>query len=330
MKTQTQWMFRSLALLGLCLLLSGCDSPEPGQNPDEDPGQTADQELGQDPGLFETPEAAIQAWSDLIGKKDVERVEAIFGPGSFELFKSGDDGDDQADRERVKAMILAGVAFEDFDENTKIALLGEEAWPWPIPLVRDGGGWRFDTAAGREELLNRRIGRNELWTLTALHEYVAAQQEYRSQPQDGNPPAYAQRFRSTEGKRDGLYWTVAEGEDLSPLGELLAESDVEESNPQPFHGYYYRILTSQGPSAPGGARDYLDESGLMTGGFAVVAWPAKYGNSGVMTFMTNQRGLIYQKDLGAETEQAVSAIQAFDPDDSWVPTGDRMEEADPQ
>jgi len=163
-----------------------------------------------------------------------------------------------------------------------------------------------------------------------LHEFVDAQREYSSLPRDGNPPAFAQRFRSTEGKRDGLYWTAAEGEELSPLGELLAESDVDESNPQPFHGYYYRILTSQGASAPGGARDYLDTNGLMTGGFAVVAWPAKYGNSGVMTFITNQHGLIFQKDLGAETEQAASEIQAFDPDDSWVPTPDRMEEPDPQ
>jgi hypothetical protein len=330
MKKKIQEMFCGLAVLGLCLLVSGCGRQDPGQDPGQNADQNPGRQISQDPGLFETPEAAIQAWSELIGKKDQERVEAIFGPGSFELFKSGDDDADQEDGERVKAMILAGVEFEDFDENTRIALLGEQAWPWPIPLVRDGAGWRFDSVEGREELLNRRIGRNELWTLTALHEYVEAQHEYRSQPRDGNPPAYAQRFSSTEGKRDGLYWTAAEGEELSPLGELLAESDVEESNPQPFHGYYYRILTSQGASAPGGDRDYLDDSGLMTGGFAVIAWPAKYGNSGVMTFMTNHRGLIFQKDLGAETEQAVSAIQSFDPDDSWVPTGDRMEEVDPQ
>jgi hypothetical protein len=303
-------MFRGLALLSLWLVVSGC--------------------ARQDPGLFDTPEAAMQAMADLIGQHDDQRTEAIFGPGSVELFRSGDEDADRADGERVKAMLQAGVEFEDFDDNTKIALLGEDAWPWPIPLVRDGEGWRFDSAEGREELLNRRIGRNELWTLSALHEFVEAQREYRSQPRDGNPPAYAQRFRSTEGKHDGLYWPAADDEDLSPLGELLAESGARGSDPQPFHGYFSRILTSQGASAPGGARDYLDASGLLTGGFAVVAWPAKHGNSGVMTFITNHRGLAYQKDLGAETEQAVAAIQAYDPDASWAPTGDMMTEADPQ
>jgi hypothetical protein len=309
MNPQTQSMFRFLALLPVLLLLSGC--------------------ARQDPGLFETPEAAMQAVAELIGQHDDERTEAIFGPGSAELFRSGDDDADRADGERVKAMIQAGVEFEDFDDNTRIALLGEDAWPWPIPLVRDGTGWRFDTAAGREELLNRRIGRNELWTLTALHEFVEAQREYRSQPRDGNPPAYAQRFRSTEGRHDGLYWPVDGDADPSPLGELLAESEAWDSDPRPFQGYFYRILTSQGASAPGGARDYLDASGLLTGGFAVVAWPAKHGNSGVMTFITNHRGLVYEKDLGPETEQAAADIQAYDPDASWTPTGDMMTEADP-
>jgi hypothetical protein len=303
-------MARLTALLTLLLLFSGC--------------------ARQDPGLFDTPEAAMQAVADLIGHYEEPRVEAVFGPGSAELFRSGDNDADRADGDRVKAMIEAGVEFEDFDANTKIALLGDDAWPWPIPLVRDGEGWRFDSAAGREELLNRRIGRNELWTLTALHEFVDAQREYRSQPRDGNPPAYAQRFRSTEGKHDGLYWPAVDETDLSPLGELLAESDTWGPEPHPFHGYFYRILTGQGASAPGGARDYLDASGLLTGGFAVVAWPAKHGNSGVMTFITNHRGLVYEKDLGPQTEQAVAAIQAYDPDASWTPTGDTMTEADPQ
>jgi Protein of unknown function (DUF2950) len=308
MNSHTQRMIRGLALLAFALFLTGCARP--------------------DPGLFDTPEAAMQAVAELIGQYDDQRLEAIFGPGSVDLFRSGDDDADRADGERVKAMIEVGVEFEDFDENTKIALLGDDAWPWPIPLVRDGEGWRFDTAAGREELLNRRIGRNELWTLTALHEIVEAQREYRSEPRAGNPPAYAQRFRSSEGKRDGLYWPAEDEADLSPLGELLAESDAERPAPQPFHGYHYRMLTRQGDSAPGGARDYLDGNWLLTGGFAVVAWPAKYGNSGVMTFITNQRGLVYEKDLGPETEQAAAAIQAYDPDASWSPTGDIMTEPD--
>lgn len=310
MNSHDQWLFRGLVLLTLALLLAAC--------------------ARKDPGLFESPEAAMQAVHDLIGQNDEQRLEAIFGPGSTELFRSGDDDADRQDADRVKTMIQAGVAFEDFDENTRIALLGEAAWPWPIPLVRDGEGWRFDTAAGREELLNRRIGRNELWTLTAMHELVEAQREYRSQPRDGNPPAFAQRFRSSEGRRDGLYWPAEDESNLSPLGDLLAESEWRGPDPYPFHGYYYRMLTGQGASAPGGERNYLDENGLLTGGFAVIAWPAKYGNSGVMTFITNHRGLVYERDFGAETEQAVTAIQAYDPDSSWAPTGDMMTEDDAQ
>jgi hypothetical protein len=221
-------------------------------------------------------------------------------------------------------MILAGVEFEDFDANTKIAYLGDEEWPWPIPLVREDQGWRFDTAAGREELLNRRIGHNELWTLTALHEVVDAQREYRSAERDGNPPAYAQRFLSSEGRRDGLYWSAAEGEDLSPLGGLLAESEARSSNPKPFHGYFYRMLTTRGPHAPGGERDCLDQQGLLRGCFGVIAWPAKYGNSGVMTFITDQRGIVFQKDLGPDTGPAAAAIASYDPGPEWSPTPDRV------
>jgi hypothetical protein len=278
----------------------------------------------QSPVVFDTPEAAIQDLAGLIGKSDVKRLEEVFGPGSADVLLSGDVDQDREDYARVGAMIEAGVEFDDFDENTKIAMLGDDDWPWPIPLVRDGDGWRFDIAKGREELLNRRIGRNELWTLTALRELVDAQQEYFSESRDGNLPAYAQKFRSSEGKRDGLYWSTEDEEELSPLGDLLAESDAWGPEPHPFYGYFYRILTNQGANAPGGARDYLDETGLLTGGFAAVAWPAKYGNSGVMTFVINQRGIIFQKDLGADTEQAAAAITSFDPDESWVPTGDSV------
>ncbi len=210
----------------------------------------------------------------------------------------------------------------------KSLCLGDNAWSWPIPLVRDGKGWRFDIVEGREELLNRRIGRNELWTLTALHELVGAQQEYLSVPRDGNLPAYAQKFRSSEGKHDGLYWSSEDEEELSPLGDLLAESDSWGSEPHPFFGYFYRMLTSQGENAPGGVKNYLDETGLMTDGFAAVAWPATYGNSGIMTFVINQRGIVFQKDLGADTEQAVAAITSFDPDESWAPTGDTVLEVE--
>ncbi len=231
---------------------------------------------------------------------------------------------DREDFQRVKVMIEEWVGFEDFDENTKIALLGEDAWPWPIPLVKAGNGWRFNTEEGREELLNRRIGRNELWTLTSLHEIVEAQREYRSEPRDGKPRAFARRFRSTEGNRDGLYWPSDDESDLSPLGEALAGSEKWQDEPHPFHGYFYRILTSRGANAPGGEMDYLDEDGNLTRGYAVIAWPAKYGNSGVMTFMVNHRGLVFEKDLGADTAQVVEAIESYNPDSSWSPTEDSL------
>jgi len=274
--------------------------------------------------VFESPEAAIQTLSELIGQRDDQRIEQVFGPGSVDLFLSGDDEADHEDFQRVKEMIDKSVAFEDFDENTKIALLGDNAWPWPIPLVREGEGWRFDTAEGREELLNRRVGHNELWTLTAMHEIVEAQREYRSESRDGNPPAYAQNFRSSEGRRDGLYWPTEANEELSPLGEFLAGSEARGPEPQPFHGYYYRILTRRGADAPGKEMDYLDENGLLTRGFGVIAWPAKYGNSGVMTFMVNHRGLVFETDLGPDTEKLASAIDSYNPDSNWAPTDDSL------
>ena len=282
----------------------------------------------QSPVIFDSPEAAVQELATLIGKRDVQRLEEVFGPGSVDVLLSGDEAADRADYDRVKAMIEERVEFEDFDENTKIALFGDDAWSLPIPLVREGTGWRFDLAEGREELLNRRIGANELWTLTALHELVDAQREYLGESRDGNPPAYAQKFRSTEGKRDGLYWPADDESEMSPLGDLVAESDASATEPEPFHGYFYRMLSSQGSSAPGGEKNYINEQGTMTGGFGVVAWPATYGNSGVMTFITNQYGIVFQKDLGADTGQAVAVVQTYDPDASWEPTPDTIIDAE--
>lgn len=304
----SRWIIGPATLL--CLILVGCSKPSQG------------------PVVFETPEAAVSELAALIESHDDARIEAVFGEGSLELFRSGDEEADREDIARIRDMIAEGVAFEEYDENTLIALFGDSEWPWPIPLVHEENGWRFDTASGREELLNRRIGRNELWTLTALHEVVDAQREYRVEGHDGNPPAYAQRFLSSDGNRDGLYWPTGEGEEPSPLGGLLAESDVEQAEPpEPFHGYFYRMLPARGPDAPGGERSYVDDQGLMTRGFAVVAWPAKYGNSGIMTFMTDQRGIVYQKDLGEGTDIEAQAIDSFNPDVSWVPTPDSIDDA---
>lgn len=276
-------------------------------------------------GTFETPEEAVQAVADIVGKGDTARVEEMFGPGGPEMISSGDAQDDAEDAQRVKELIAEKVAFEDDGAATKFVMLGNDAWEFPFPLVLGEGRWRFDAEAGRDELLNRRIGRNELLVLASLHAYVDAQREYFSQSRDGKPPAYARRFWSSEGAQDGLYWQTAPGEPESPLGPLLAEAEAKrdpEATPQPFNGYHFRILESQGKNAPGGERSYLDEQGAMSKGFAAVAWPAKYGNSGIMSFQVDEQGLVFQKDLGVETEAAVAAITAYDPDESWAPDPD--------
>jgi hypothetical protein len=208
-----------------------------------------------------------------------------------------------------------------------VALLGNDRWPFAIPLALENGRWHFDIEAGREEVVNRRVGRNELSTLATMHAYVAAQREYFAGKYAGKTPAYAARFFSSEGKKDGLYWPVDANGRKSPLGPLVASAALEgyrsdNQPPEAFRGYYFRILTAQGNSAPRGARSYLDEQGRMTGGFALLAWPAKYGSTGVMTFQVNRQGIVFQKDLGPSTQTAVSAISAYDPDETWDPTDD--------
>ena len=276
---------------------------------------------------FATPEKAVAALGAFAGTGDIKRAEEIFGASGVELLRSGDDVADRQGALHAKELIQEKVAFEEKDKKTTVALFGNEAWPFPIPLVKERGGWRFDTEAGREEIENRRIGRNELSVLATLHAVVDAQREYFAGRHDGRSRTYAQRVISTKGKQDGLYWPTPEGKPASPLGPFVAEATAEgyssgNTEPKPYHGYYYRILTAQGANAPGGAKSYLDARGAMTNGFAMIAWPAKYGNSGVMTFVVDQRGLVYQKDLGDETASAAAAITAFDPDESWTPTGD--------
>jgi hypothetical protein len=277
-------------------------------------------------GTFATPEEALRALADLAGTGNQQAFEQIFGADGMEMLQSGDPEADREDALHVKQLILQKLGFEEPAEGVRVALLGDEGWSFPIPLVLQEGRWRFDSEAGREELLNRRIGRNELLTIDSLRAYVDAQREYRSEGRDGNPPAYARRFLSSEGRHDGLYWATAEGEPESPLGPLFAEAEAEErarsEGREPFQGYYFRILEGQGASAPGGERSYLDDKGLMTGGFAALAWPAKYGNAGMMSFQVNQQGIVFQKDLGPDTETAVASIQKYDPDDSWDPTRD--------
>ncbi len=272
---------------------------------------------------FATPEEAVQRL--VAAAEDDAAAEELLGPGGFELLRSGDDVADRADLETVVALVGEGLAFEDVGPDLKLALLGRERWELPIPLVREANAWRFDVEAGREEILNRRVGRNELSTIATLRAIVEAQREYAAEGRDGNPPAFARRLLSSDGKHDGLYWPVPEGAPESPLGPLVAEAFEEgyrgDAPPTPYHGYLYRLLTAQGASAPGGKRSYLDGE-LLTSGFAVVAWPATYDNSGVMTFLVNHRGIMFQKDLGPDTGHDAAALKAYDPDASWAPTGD--------
>jgi hypothetical protein len=193
--------------------------------------------------------------------------------------------------------------------------------------VLDNGRWYFDLKAGQEEVLNRRVGRNELSTIATLRAIAEAQREYAVEGRDGNPPAFAKRLISTEGKRDGLYWPTAEAEEPSPLGPLVVAAFHEgyrtkEGEPVPYHGYFYRLLTSQGKSAPGGAKSYLDAQGQLTRGFAVVAWPSTYDNSGVKTFIVNQQGIVFEKNLGTGTAGKVGDMTEYDPDLSWAPVID--------
>jgi hypothetical protein len=271
---------------------------------------------------FATPEEAVQALVEAAKANNVEELLAIFGPEAQEILSSGDPVADHSQREVVVIAFEQGWHLMDQGEGAKEIIVGDEDWPFPIPLVREANGWRFDTAAGAEEILARRVGRNELGVIQICLTYVQAQQEYASLGHDGKPAGlYAQKVASEPGKQDGLYWEAKPGERPSPVGELAAQAAAEgytrdTNSPRPFHGYYFRILTAQGDNAPGGARDYI-VNGDLVGGFALVAYPAEYGNSGVMTFMVNQDGIVYEKDLGEQTSILASEINHYNPDETW-------------
>jgi hypothetical protein len=275
---------------------------------------------------FKTPEEAVEALATAAKAHDRKGVLAVLGADAADIVSSGDDVADRADRDRVIEAYDAKrqVVMEGADKA--VLVLGNQDWPFPIPLVRKDGSWRFDTAAGREEILFRRIGRNELAAIQTILAFVDAQQEYAEKGIGGNG-VYAQRIVSRPGTKDGLYWPAQSGEDESPLGDLAASAAAEgyRAGQQriPYHGYYYKVLTRQGPNAPGGALDYVVR-GKMIGGFALVAYPAQYGNSGVMTFLVNHQGTIYEKDLGEQTAGIASGMTAFNPDNTWQ----RVSEAD--
>lgn len=272
---------------------------------------------------FESPAVALQALVD--SADDQQRAEQLLGPGGFDMLRSGDEVADHEDIEAVRALIKEKVAFETHGD-TCTALLGNDGWPLPLPLVKSGDGWRFDVEAGLDEILSRRVGRNELSTVETLRECVQAQREFAALAESTKGTTYAARVVSSAGKKDGLYWPAADGEPQSPLGPLLAEASAQgydpasADGPTPYHGYLYRVLKQQGANAPGGARDFTGENGNLQGGFAFLAWPATYGNSGVMTFLVSHQGIVFESDLGPNTAQKAAAINSYDPDASWHPT----------
>jgi hypothetical protein len=273
---------------------------------------------------FASPDEAVQAMIDSIRSDDLARLRSILGPGSDQLISSGDDVADQQGRQKFLASYDAKHQLNTAQDGSVTLVVGQDEWPMPIPLVNTAGQWRFDAAAGRDEILDRRIGKNELDAIQVCLAIVDAQREYAEQnPLHANVPQYAQKFYSDPGEKDGLYWPTAEGERPSPLGPLVAAaSDEGYQTPMhqetPYCGYLYRMLKSQSANAPDGACDYVVD-GKMVGGFGVVAYPAQYGVSGVMTFIVNYQGTVYQKDLGNDTEPLASAMTLFDPDSSWKP-----------
>jgi hypothetical protein len=270
---------------------------------------------------FFSPEAAVQALVAATKADDLQTIQAILGPGSEELISSGDRVADKVIRDKFVASYEEKHSLEVRSDDTMILHVGGDGWTMPIPLVKQAESWSFDISQGKQEILNRRIGRNELHVIDVINAYVAAQHEYASKDcRGGGKVEFAQHFISSPGSRDGLYWQIREDEAPSPLGPLFALAAQEgyeaENNLSPFHGYYFKILKEQGKDAKGGPYNYVVK-GRMILGFALVAYPAEYGNSGVMTFVVNQDGIIFEKDLGANTRNLAEAMTVYNPDESW-------------
>jgi len=284
------------------------------------PGMAAEQQT------FATPEAAVSALIDALKADDDAALISIFGERHKRLVVSPDKAENSTLRAKVLARLETLHVLEDAGPDRRSLLIGDAAWPLPIPLVREQGAWRFATESGEDEIINRRIGANEREAISVLRAYLDAQRQYASRDRNGDEVLeYAQKLGSSPGQHDGLYWPEAQGEEASPFGPLIAASADYLKGHQAgdsFRGYHFRILTRQGKSAPGGAFSYVI-NGRMIAGFALIAYPAQYGESGVMTFIVSNHGKIYQKDLGAATAKAAARIREFNPDASWQAIGDR-------
>ena len=302
-----QWLSASVCIIAVAILLFGAS-----------PAAFA---AGTSQKSFASPEEAVKSLAAAVRANDIKEMMAILGPGSKELISSGDDLADKVGRDKfLKAYDQKNMLQEQSPDKMTLCT-GEDNWPMPIPIVKKGATWVFDIQSGKQQILDRRVGRNELHIMDVLHAYVDAQHEYASKNCSGSGAVeFAQRLVSTTGKRDGLYWEAKEGEEQSPLGPLVGRAAKEgyaNPNLSPFHGYYFKTLKGQGRNADGGAYNYVVK-GKMILGFGLVAYPAEYGNSGVMTFIVNQEGVIYQKNLGKDTKRKALAMKIFDADKTWT------------
>lgn len=277
-------------------------------------------------GRFSSPQAAVDALKAAVEARDTNTLHVIFGPAGHSLV-SVDVIEATEEREVFMHRVKEKVNLVAESDSKEVMQLGADGWPFPIPLVKQGGQWFFDSEAGREEILNRRIGANELGAIQVCRAYVQAQREYASVDRAGDGVLeYAQHLRSTPGTHDGLYWSTRTGDELSPLGPLVAQARVEgyrqktkilTDEQSPYHGYYFKILTRQGKHASAGKCNYVI-NGHMIAGFALVAWPAEWGNTGVMTLIVNQQGKVYQKNLGPKTASITQAMTTYEPDKTWT------------
>jgi hypothetical protein len=274
------------------------------------------------PETFDTPEAALDALAQAAHASDEKPLLAVFGSDAKDIVSSGDAVADDNARESFTKSYDEKHALEREGDAKATLVYGDDDYPFPIPIVKKGDRWHFDVAEGRDEILARRVGRNELAAIEVCLAVVDSQREYASTDRDGDGLfEYAQKFMSTEGKHDGLYWRMKPGEPLSPMGELVAQAQSEgyshkKGRTEPYHGYLYKMLTKQGPHADGGAFDYIVR-GNMIGGYALVAYPAEYRVSGIMTFVVNYEGVVFSKDLGPNTTKIAASMTRFDPDSTW-------------
>jgi hypothetical protein len=278
------------------------------------------------PLAFDTPQQAADAAVKAAEANDIPAMEALFGPDGKQIVPSGDPVRDKSDLARFaeKAHQKLDISFDVDDPKRAVLVVGDDEWPMPVPLVEKGGKWRFDARQGKEEILARRIGGNELDAIALLRGYVEAQEDYAAELHDGaTMHQYAQKAISTPGKQDGLSWKNEDGSWGGPIGDEVAKALAAgyTSRLEPYNGYYFRTLTAQGPEAPLGARDYVVK-GMMIGGFAAIAWPVTYGVTGVQTFQVNNDGLVYQKDLGPDTGKIAPTIKRYNPDKTWLVTED--------